>query len=200
MKIARRFVFSAPALLFLAASLTALAQQPAADKMHLHLDPATTEIHFTLKDTLHTVRGIFHLKSGEITFDTHSGLAQGIIAVETATGASGNDGRDGKMKRDYLEIAKFPVATFEPQIVAGFNPAADAQKISVSGTFTLHGSAHPMTMDFDISHNSTQISATTHFPIPYVAWGIKDPSIPFVHVEKEVAIDLVAKGSLAPEK
>jgi hypothetical protein len=57
-----------------------------------------------------------------------------------------------------------------------------------------------MTMDFDVSHNGTQISATTHFPIPYVAWGIKDPSIPFVRGEKEVAIDILAKGSLSPEK
>jgi polyisoprenoid-binding protein YceI len=186
--------------LILAGTICSLAQQPIPDKVHLHLDPAATEIHFTLKDTLHTVHGTFHLKSGDLTIDTHSGTAQGMISVDTDSGASGNDTRDGKMKRDYLETTKFPLATFEPQAVTGFNPAADTQKITVAGTFTLHGSAHPMTLDFDVSHSGAQITTTTHFSIPYVAWGIRNPSIAFVRVEKEVTMEVIAKGSLNPEK
>jgi len=200
MKISRTFALPGIAVLCLTASVWANAQQPASDRMHLHLDPATTEVHYTLKDSIHTVHGTFHLKGGEITFDTHSGAAQGVISVETASGASGNDTRDGKMKRDYLETPRFPLATFEPQKVTGFNPAADTQKISVAGSLTLHGGAHPMTLEFEVTHSGMQITAITHFPIPFVAWGIKDPSIPFVKVEKEVAMDINAKGSLTAEK
>ena len=35
----------------------ALAQQP--EQVHLRLDPVQTEVHFTLKDTIHTVHGTF---------------------------------------------------------------------------------------------------------------------------------------------
>ena len=86
----------------------AMAQQPASGKLHLHLDPAKTEVHFTLKDTVHTVQGTFHLNAGEIVFDPVSGEASGTIAVDTWTGESGNDSRDGKMKREILEVTKFP--------------------------------------------------------------------------------------------
>jgi hypothetical protein len=51
----------------------------------------------------------------------------------------GNDSRDGRMKREFLENVKLPVVTFEPQKVSGYNPAADKQQISVAGVMTLHG-------------------------------------------------------------
>lgn len=175
----------------------ALAQQPG--QFHLHLDPAATEVHYTLKDTLHTVKGTFHLTAGEIVFSNSSG-AHGKFTVDTGSGASGNDTRDGKMKRDYLEVPKFPVATFDAQQVTGYNPSADSQTVNVAGTMTLHGGAHPLTLTFTVNRSGNAITATTHFMIPYVAWGIKDPSIPFVRVEKEVAMDIVAKGTMSAEK
>jgi polyisoprenoid-binding protein YceI len=133
-----------------------------------------------------------------------TGEAQGLIAVDVDSGASGNDSRDGRMKRDLLETARYPLATFEPQKVTGFSATAATQTISVAGSFTLHGSAHPMTLQFAVTLNRAgpattspaAATATTSFKIPYVAWGIKDPSIPFVHVEKEVTIDIAARGTL----
>ena len=175
----------------------ALAQQP--EKFHLHLDPAVTEVHYTLKDTLHTVKGTFHLTAGDIVFNS-SGDAHGQFTVDTGSGASGNDSRDGKMKREFLEVTSFPVATFAPQKVSGFSPAASSQKISVTGTMTVHGGSHPMTLEFTVAQEAALTTATTRFTIPYVEWGIKNPSIPFVKVEKEVTMDIVAKGTLTAEK
>ena len=43
----------------------------------LELNPATTEIGFTVSDTLHTVRGTFKLKRGSIRFDPETGKASG---------------------------------------------------------------------------------------------------------------------------
>jgi polyisoprenoid-binding protein YceI len=182
----------------------ALAQQPENEQFHLHLDPASTEVHFTLKDTLHTVRGSFHLSAGDIVFNARTGEAHGLFSVECGSGASGNDTRDGRMKNELLEAPKFPLATFEPQKVTGFNPAPDAangaRKISVAGNMTIHGTSRPMTLEFTVSQSGAATTATTHFIIPYVDWGIKDPSIPFVKVEKQVAMDVVAKGTLTQEK
>jgi polyisoprenoid-binding protein YceI len=170
--------------------------QSAAQK--LHLDPATTEVHFTLKDTLHTVHGSFHLKEGDIVFNPVSGEAHGTIAVDVNSGASGNDTRDGRMKREFLEATNFPVATFEPQHVTGFDAASKSQKISVAGVMTVHGGSHPITIEFTVNREGATVTAIGQFKIPYVDWGIKNPSIPFVKVEKEVTVDLTAKGSLNP--
>ena len=194
--LAARFV----SLLVLAAtsSTSVYAQQAVSEK--LHLDPSSTEVHFTLKDTLHTVHGSFHLKAGDVVFDPQSGEAEGLISVDTGSGISGNDTRDGKMKRELLEVTSFPVATFTPQKVSGFNPTTSSQKISVAGTMTLHGGSHPMTLEFTVTQEGAQTTATTRFAIPYVEWGIKNPSIPFVKVEKEVTMDIVAKGTLTAAK
>lgn len=198
-----RMAAGVSAATLLAAPVMCPGQAPAR-QLHLHLDPAATTVQFTLKDTIHTVHGSFRMSAGDVYFDPKSGEAHGKIEVDTGSGDSGNDARDGKMKRDYLEVVRFPIATFEPHLVTGstgmaFDEKFGTQTISVTGNFMLHGANHTMVMQFLVQHDGTQATATTHFLIPYVAWGIKDPSIPFVRVEKEVAIDVAAKGALTSE-
>ena len=192
------FLFVLAALSSAGACAQQTAQQVTSER--LHLDPSSTEVHFTLKDTLHTVHGSFHLKVGDVVFNPQSGEAEGLIAVDAGSGSSGNDTRDGRMKREFLEVTSFPVATFTPQKVSGFNPTASSQKISVTGTMTLHGGSHPMTLEFTVTQEQTLMTAIARFVIPYVEWGIKSPDIAFVKVEKEVMMDIVAKGILTAEK
>ena len=41
------------------------------------------------------------------------------------------------------------------------------------------------------------LTAKTHFAVPYVKWGLKDPSIFILKVAKDVDIDLTLTGRLA---
>ena len=189
------------AVLALAVTLVPAAfAQKAPAPLHLHLDPAQTEVHFTLKDTIHTVHGTFKMSAGAIDFDPQTGEASGQIVVDTGSGASGNDSRDGKMKREYLEAPSFPVATYDVEHVNGYDSAKQIQKITVNGTMTLHGAKHALVMEFALSRDGQATVAVTHFLIPYVAWGIKDPSNAFIHVEKEVLMEISARGSMNPGK
>lgn len=179
----------------------ALAQKPG--NLHLHLDPAQTDVNFTLKDTIHTVHGTFHMSAGAIDFDPQTGDASGTIVVDTGSGASGNDTRDGRMKKEFLEVPTFPVASYEVNHVNGYDPQQTIQKITVNGTMTLHGTKHALVMEFALSKDAKDpqsLAAVTHFLIPYVAWGIKDPSNAFIHVEKEVLIEISARGHLDSPK
>ena len=187
---------AAPALAVLATGAQLAYAQPAAKQMHLHLDPAATTVEFTLKDTLHAVHGEFHMRSGEIAVRSATGEATGRIEIDISSGASGNGTRDKRMKQEFLEAPSFPLAVFEPHKITGLNPDAPTQTIFVDGTLTLHGTPHPMTLRFAVTLNGAQATATTSFEIPYVAWGIRDPSIPFVRVAKEVTVELAAKGTL----
>jgi polyisoprenoid-binding protein YceI len=172
--------------------------QKAPAPLHLRLDPSQTEVHFTLKDTIHTVHGTFHMSAGAIDFDPKTGEASGQIVVDTGSGASGNDTRDGKMKRDYLEVPSFPVATYGIEHVNGYDPEKSIQKITVNGSMMLHGAKHELVMEFALSRDGQTTVAVTHFMIPYVAWGIKDPSNAFIHVEKEVLMEISARGTINP--
>jgi hypothetical protein len=54
-----------------------------------------------------------------------------------------------------------------------------------------------MTVPMQIHIDGATLSAKTHFTIPYVKWGLKDPSIFILKVAKEVDIDLTLVGRLS---
>ncbi len=46
--------------------------------------------------------------------------------------------------------------------------------------------------------DGTSVTAKGSFIVPYVKWGLKDPSIMILKVAKEVHIDLDLAGTLSP--
>ena len=177
-------------LLLVAATPSLYAQQI------LTLDPAHSEVHFTLSDTIHTVHGTFHLQQGEITFDPVTGKSSGSIVVDALSGQSGNSTRDHRMTDDELKASTFKTISFAPTSFAGtFNPTGDSNLL-VHGLFTLLGTARQIDVPMKIQVSANQLHATGIFTIPYVQWGLKDPSTFMIHVNKEVQIDLTLTGTL----
>jgi len=148
----------------------------------LELDPSKTEVQFTLHDVLHTVHGTFKLKKGSIHWDPDSGKASGEIIVDVTSGASGSDARDHRMHKEILESQRYPEATFTPDRVDG--------KFDVHGVFKIHGGDHELTLHFQVDRTGDQYTASTHFTIPYVQWGMKDPSNFLLKVDKTVEMDI----------
>jgi hypothetical protein len=67
----------------------------------------------------------------------------------------------------------------------------------VTGVFTLHGTPHDLTVPMQIHIEGSSLTAKTRFTVPYVKWGLKDPSIFILKVAKEVDIDLKLVGGLS---
>ena len=169
-----------------------------AQEIELTLDPARTEIHYTLGATAHTVHGTFQLKSGTVHFDPATGKVSGSIVVDATSGKSGNDGRDAKMHREILESQKYPEIVFTPQQVKGtVNPQGSSQ-VDVSGTFRLHGGDHDFTMPITIQLGGPEATATTRFSIPYEKWGLKNPNTFILRVKDTVDIDIHTVAHIAP--
>lgn len=174
-----------------------LPAQTTAKTLTVHLDPAQTEIHWTLGDVLHTVHGTFALKSGVITFDPASGHADGAIIVDLDSGNSGNATRDRLMKQNILQTERYPQATFHPQKFAGLLHSGAGQTITVDGTLTVHGEDHPSELVITVTAlGANHATATTRFVVPYVAWGMRDPSTFVLRVEKQVTVDVTAQGTV----
>ena len=182
------------ALLLVLAPL--LHAQAAPQNVTLHLDPSRTEIHWTLSGNTHEVHGTFKLKGGLITYDPATGVAQGEIAVDLVTGESGNHSRDSRMQKDILESDKYPQAIFHPLKVTGAVKPGSPQNVTIDGTFTIHGKDHPLRMEAKVDVTGQDTAAATKFSIPYVDWGMKDPSTFILRVDKTVNLEILAKGTI----
>ena len=158
------------------------------------LKPDNTKIHFTLGDVLHTVNGTFVLKSGSIIFDPESGTTSGSIVVDVTSGESGSEARDKRMHANVLESGKYPEATFAPSKIDGVLAVPGTSNVKVYGVFAIHGAPHEVTMDTRVTATSDKLNATIQCDIPYVSWGMKDPSNFLLKVNKiaRLTIDIAA--------
>ena len=168
-----------------------------AAEYHLELAPETTRINWTLGDVLHMVRGTFQLKCADIRFDSDTGKAFGVVVVDAASGESGNGSRDGRMHKSVLESAKYAEVTFVPHRVEGSFKLAGNSTVKLHGTMKIHGAAHEITAPAEVTIKDNELSANIRFDVPYVAWGMKDPSNFLLKVNKTVAIDVETTGRIS---
>ncbi|MGA2674891.1 MAG: YceI family protein [Terracidiphilus sp.] len=175
-----------------------LALAPAAFAQHqtFTVNPDASQVGFTLGGNTHHVQGTFHVQSGSIDFDPEAQKISGSVIVAAASGNSGEPGRDKKMNSDVLETARFAEVAFVPSSYRGTIAPAGDSTIEISGIFTLHGTPHDLTLPMQIHIDGANLTAKGRFTVPYVKWGLKDPSIFILKVAKEVDIDLTLSGRL----
>lgn len=195
----RRVRHAARVLLLLMAVSGMVCAAGAQDSV-VRLDPAQTKVEFSVGSTLHNVHGNFKLKSGEIRFDPSSGRASGAIVVAATSGDTANEGRDKKMHEKVLESEKFPEIVFTPIQVHGKIGAQGTSQVEVAGVFRLHGQDHDLTMTMAVEpRGGNQIQATTHFGVPYVKWGLKNPGNFMLRVDDTVDVEIHAAGQMTSD-
>jgi len=184
-------------ILGVAALTCAGAATAGGQQMRVTLDPATTHINFTLAATLHTVHGTFKLKSGQIQWDAATGHASGSIAIDATSGNTDNASRDKNMHNQVLESGKFPEIIFTPAQIKGALNRKGSSQLEVAGVIQIHGQDHDQTLNLAVERGAGgTLQTTTQFPIPYVKWGIKDPSTFLLHVADTVNVEIQATASV----
>jgi polyisoprenoid-binding protein YceI len=181
--------------LFVFALMTAAYIAQAQQKIFT-LDPAQTKVNFTVDSTLHTVHGDFRLKRGSIQFVNFSGAATGELVVDSASGESGNNGRDKKMHKEILESPKYSDIVFTPQHLKGTVANEGKSTIEVEGTLTMHGKSKPVTMPLEVQLQNGTGSADGTFSVKYQEWGMKNPSTFVLRVNDSVHIHVHAIGRI----
>ncbi|HTT23226.1 MAG TPA: YceI family protein [Candidatus Sulfotelmatobacter sp.] len=159
------------------------------------LDPAQTSVKFTLGDVLHTVRGTFRLKKGELQIEG-DGKVSGQIIVDAASGDSGSGMRDRKMHKEVLESVQYPEISFRPDKIEGPVASFGKSSVMVHGLFKIHGTEREMTVPAQVEVDADHWTATVQFSVPYQKWGMKNPSTLFLRVSDSVEIDLQAAGAV----
>jgi hypothetical protein len=177
----------------------ALIFAPAALAQHqtFAVNPDASEVKMKLNTTHEVVDGTFHIQSGSINFDRTASHISGITIVAAGSGKTGNDSRDKKMNKDILKVDQFATVSFAPKAYNGTIAASGDSIIQVSGAFTLLGTAHDLTIPMKIHIDGSKATAKAQFVIPYVQWGLKNPSFLIWKAENDVAIDLNLVGQVS---
>ena len=177
----------------------ALIFAPAALAQHqtFVVDPDASEVKMTLKTTHEIVNGTFHVQSGSIEFDGSNPKMSGLVVVLAGSGKTGNDSRDKKMNKDILKVDQHTTVSFAPRTYTGVIAPSGNSTIQVSGVFTLLGNPHDLTIPMQIHMDGSKATARAQFVVPYVQWGLKNPSFMFWKAENDVAIDLNLVGQVS---
>jgi polyisoprenoid-binding protein YceI len=182
------------AALTLAALLIASTGAPA--ELGLALTPEGTRLAFLLHASGHDVHGTLELREGTLHFDPTTATAAGRIVIDATSAETGNARRDRKMHGAVLESAKYPDFVFIPRTVVGTLAPEGASHVDLAGTLSIHGAEHDVTVPAEVRRDGAAVHATARIEIPYVAWGMKDPSILFAKVAKTVEVTIEVKAPL----
>ena len=66
-----------------------------------------------------------------------------------------------------------------------------------STRFEVRGVSHPLALDFEGTRTGERATIHVRFDVPWVAWGLPDPSNAILRVDDVLAVDVEAKGTLA---
>jgi polyisoprenoid-binding protein YceI len=197
-----RIFFSIRVVAFVSV-LVACAQNGAALDLRsgaLELDPSKTLVEFRLPGSLHTTHGTFKLERGTITADPATGKAGGSIVIDARSGATGIGARDKEMRESVLEAQRYPEITFDPQHFTLELRKGGQFQATMQGVLTLHGGRHNVALTAQGQLVGDNLTATAHFSVPYVDWGLEDPSVLFLTVAKQVDIDIATTGHVVWKK
>lgn len=192
----KNFELAAAAVMLVCATLAPPAR---AAETAVQLDVAQTQVNFTLADVLHTVHGTFRLKRASLRFDPATGKAGGELVVDAQSGDSGSHARDSRMHKNVLESDRFPEIVFVPDRLDGVVPSSGPFQVTLHGMFRIHGAQHELALPVTAQLLADgQLTADLRFVVPYVKWGMKNPSNFLLHVSENVDIDIHVVGRLSP--
>ena len=181
----------------LALLLLACCPALASSELVLEFFPEETEIELALDATLHEVRGSAPLGAGRLRVDPGGGRVEGELSVDARMLSTGNRRRDRKMHRDVLESERFPQIVLRPRSFDGTWPAVgEATDITVRATLEIHGEGHSLVFDATVERRARTLRFDARFEIPYVEWGMKDPSRALLRVGKVVTVALRGQAAL----
>jgi hypothetical protein len=161
------------------------------------VNPDASEVKIKLNTTHEVVKGTFRVQSGSINFDRTASNISGTVIVAAGSGKTGNDSRDKKMNKGILKVDQFATVSFAPKTYIGTIAASGDSTIQVSGVFTLLGTAHDLTIPMQIHIDGSKATAKGQFIVPYVQWGLKNPSFMIWKADNDVAIDLNLVGQVS---
>jgi polyisoprenoid-binding protein YceI len=185
--------------LFIAAVASLAPVSACSEELVLTLAPEKTRATFRVRATFFDIDGVLALGLGQIRFDSATGAASGQVTIDLRESTTGNRLRDWEMHKRVLETERYPLAVFRVDHMLGTLGPSGTSNLVLAGIVTMHGAEHAMVVPVRAIVSGDTLSAETLFEIPYVAWGLRDPSLFFLRVAQVAVVSMKARGDLRPD-
>jgi hypothetical protein len=100
------------------------------------------------------------------------------------------------MHKEVLESGHYAEIVFRPDHIDGKVMPQGSFTVQMHGVLILHGSEHELTVPVQAEFSSDHWKGSAKFSVPFIDWGLKNPSNFFLKVSHTVEIELELKGSL----
>lgn len=100
--------------------------------------------------------------------------------------------RDRHMREEYLEVERFPFATFSGSVesIAGSDETDEVLRVTSSGTFAVHGVEREREIECDARVADPGYRVRCSFPVRLPDHDIDIPRVMFLKLAEEVRVDL----------
>ena len=162
------------------------------------IDPARTTLVAHFGATLQRVEARLGSAEGSLHFDDHGGTASGDIVLDLTGAETGVGRRDRKMHEKILETPRYPRAVLHLDrldLPVPLHPGAN--RLQLHGALDFHGQTRPLAIPLVAEVAGDAVTATGKLVVPYVEWGLRDPSYVLLRVAKSVTVDIQAAGRLS---
>ncbi len=181
----------------LLAAVGSIAAEGPPEAFNLSLDPEATKVTFELGATGHTVQGDLYARGGELHL-TQNGGASGYFELDALRTSTHNKRRDKTMHNKVLESSHFPTIRFEAESFKGSFPTSGEGSLSLVGSIILLGQSHPFELPIHWTVEGDRFTGSTDIEVPFIDWGLHDPSLLFLRVHKTVDIHIETSGPWDP--
>jgi hypothetical protein len=100
------------------------------------------------------------------------------------------------MHKEILESATYPEISFSPMSIEGRIASQGTSQVQLRGLFRIHGHEEMVTVPVQVQFFENDWTGETTFVIPYVKWGMKNPSTVFLRVRDTVMLTVKMSGRL----
>jgi polyisoprenoid-binding protein YceI len=181
-----------------AAMAVALAVGPPLRAQELDVDPSADRVvRFVSRSQVDEFEGVTDRIDGYVLLDgqplsasTRRDATELYLEVDLASIDTGIGLRNRHMRDNYLEVDKYPYASFKGSIGV-VQPSADGGgKVTASGTFTIHGVSRERDITCDVSPVGEGYHAECAFGVLLSDHDIEIPRVMFLKLANEIRVEV----------
>ncbi len=147
-------------------------------------------VRFDAKAFLHDFAGKTSQIEGTIRVGDADRLsdAEACIRIDAASLDTGNSTRDGIMRLDHLETARFPTIDFLLKAVGNVMHQGEIWEFTASGTLSLHGVNRAIQFPMRARQEGEAVLLAGHLPLRMTDYRIPIPRFLFLTVDDQVVL------------